>query len=217
MKKSFKGFGFYLVVPMILLLVFTLSRLQAATLKQTYEYGNFLQDLKAGNVKAVVISQNEETPSGRVAVTLKGDKTVMFYVPDVTAVEGNVIEYSIPYNMLDVEKPSIFLTTVLPYLLIFVAIVFLFLFMSGQAGGGGNSKVMNFGKSRAKMTTDEKTTFKDVAGLREEKEELEEIVDFLKAPKKYVNVGISEQGSQCFVVLRFDSSISATRFRVCRK
>ena len=133
MKKSFRGFGFYLIVPIILLLVLVSSHLQSAMLKDTYEYGNFLNDLQAGNVKSVVISQNEETPSGKVAVSLKGDKAATFYVPDVKAVETDVIENGIPYNMLGVSKPSVFLTTVLPYLLIFVTVIFLFMFMSGQA------------------------------------------------------------------------------------
>ncbi len=190
MKKSFKGYGFYIVIPIILILMYVLSRLQTASVSDTYEYADFIKSIEAGEVKSAVISQNEEVPTGKVSAALKGDKSVSFYVSDVSKIVKLVVDNNIEYNLLDVSKPSIFLTTVLPYLLVFVVIVLMFVFMTGQAaGGGGNSKVMNFGKSRAKMSMDEKTTFKNVAGLQEEKEELEEIVDFLKAPKKYTSVG----------------------------
>ena len=190
MKKSLKGYGFYIFIPIILILIIIFSRLQPASLKDTYEYADFIKSVEAEEVKSVVISQNEETPTGKVSALLKGDKSVSFNVSDVDKIVKLVVSNEIPYNLLDISKPSIFLTTILPYILVFVAIAVMFIFMTGQAaGGGGNSKVMNFGKSRARMSVDEKTTFKNVAGLQEEKEELEEIVDFLKTPKKYISVG----------------------------
>nr|WP_207725169.1 ATP-dependent zinc metalloprotease FtsH [Anaerocolumna cellulosilytica] len=163
-------------------------------ISENYEIGNFVSDLNESKLVKVDIYQNIEVPTGEVVVTYENGGREQFYTPDVNKVLDLVLDKGdVTYDLHNISKPNWFLTSVLPYLLGFVVIIILFSFLSNQAagGGGGNSKVMNFGKSRAKMTTDEnkKTTFKNVAGLEEEKEELKEIVDFLKTPKKYIQVG----------------------------
>ena len=164
----------------------------------SYGYSDFISDIEAGNVAKVEISQNSEVPTGTVKVTFteSGKSSERFNVPDVNDITALVIaQGSVKLVVNDVVRESIFLTTILPFLLIAAAMVMVTLIINRQAAGGGggaNSKMMNFGKSRAKMTDPNapgRVTFKDVAGLAEEKEELEEIVDFLKYPKKYVEIG----------------------------
>lgn len=194
MRRQLKGYGFYIIILGIILVAMLLSDSLSNTGTQNYEYNNFLKDLENNTVEKVDLFQNQEVPSGKVTVTFNDGKKEQFNVPNVSSVTELLFSSNnLQYTIHDISKPNWFLTSVLPYLLGFVVIIILFSFLSNQAagGGGGNSKVMNFGKSRAKMTTDEnkKTTFKNVAGLEEEKEELKEIVDFLKTPKKYVQVG----------------------------
>ena len=187
MKKQMKGYGYYLIIFLIVFLNESLSR----SASDTYTKIEFLQDIKEGDIKDVQIYQNEEIPTGEVKVTLTDGQIQSFYVSDVTEIENVLVDSGIQSHMHNVDKPSL-LVTILPYLIGFAAIIVLFSILSNQAsGGGGGTKVMNFGKSRAKMTTDSNkhTTFRNVAGLDEEKEELKEIVDFLKTPKKYVQVG----------------------------
>lgn len=192
MKKQFKGYGLYAIFLLIIFLALISDSIMNGNSKN-YEYGNFLKDLNSGNVKTVDIYPNQETPTGEVKVTFSDGSNASFNAGDVNEVQNKVLDKNMVPAMHNISKPSWFLTSVLPYLLGFVVVILLFSFLSNQAagGGGGNSKVMNFGKSRAKMTTDEnkKTTFKNVAGLEEEKEELTEIVDFLRTPKKYMQVG----------------------------
>jgi cell division protease FtsH len=193
-RRQLKGYGFYIIILGIILAAYLLSDSLGNTGSQNYEYNDFLKDLGNKTVEKVDVYQNQEVPSGKVTVTLGDGKREQFNVTDVNSVTSLLFSTNgLKYTIHDISKPNWFLTSVLPYLLGFVVIIILFSFLSNQAsgGGGGNSKVMNFGKSRAKMTTDEnkKTTFKNVAGLEEEKEELKEIVDFLRTPKKYVQVG----------------------------
>ena len=166
----------------------------------SYGYSDFLNDIQAGRVSKVEISQNSEVPTGTVKVTFTdgNGSSERFNVTDVNDITSIVVEYSqenaVKLVVNDVVRESIFLTTILPFLLIAAAMVMVTVLLNRQAAGGGaaNSKMMNFGKSRAKMTDPNspgRVTFKDVAGLAEEKEELEEIVDFLKFPKKYVEIG----------------------------
>ncbi len=159
-----------------------------------YTYPTFLSDLEAGEVSSVTVRQNGngETPTGELDIVLKDGTKKTLYVPDVKDAIKDMNEQDMSnYFVTDVQRESFFLTAILPVLLGVVVIIVFFTFMNNQAAGGGNSKVMNFGKSRAKMVIDtaKKVTFKSVAGLDEEKEELWEIVDFLKAPKKYLQVG----------------------------
>ncbi len=192
MRKQMKGYGWYIVILLIVILAYYLS--STINLKDTnaYSTSQFVKDLTDGTIKTIDIYQNQEVPTGEITVTMEDGKEKSFYVTDVKEIEKEAINADIVYYTHDIDKPSWFLTSVLPYILVFVIIIVLFSFLSNQASvGGGNSKVMNFGKSRAKMTTEENktTTFKNVAGLDEEKEELKEIVDFLKSPKKYIQVG----------------------------
>lgn len=191
MKKQMKGLGFYAIVIGIILLALYMSTSFNGSNTASYSYKQFISDLEAGNITSVDIYPEEETTSGKVSVKVNGSSHT-FTVTNVDEVSTLVNSKGIVSYVHAIDRPSWFITAVLPMLIGLIVIVLLFSFFSSQmSGGGGNSKVMNFGKSRAKLSTDEnkRTTFKNVAGLDEEKEELSEIVDFLKAPKKYVTVG----------------------------
>lgn len=145
-----------------------------------------------GRVNDAVIYQNREVPTGSVAADIENEGQKRVYVTDVKDAQAMLKENNIAPLVKDVPQQNVFLTTLLPLLLTGGLILFLFLMMNRQmSGGGGNAKMMNFGKSRARMMLpdDKKVTFQNVAGLQEEKEDLVEVVDFLKAPQKYTNVG----------------------------
>lgn len=155
----------------------------------------FQKVIEKDNVESVVVSQNKNVPTGRVEIELKDKKTSdsevkYYYVSDVNDIQDYLKDKNIEYEMPDVPQDSWLTTTIVPMLLMFGGILIIFFFMNRQ-GGGANAKAMSFGKSRARLSTemDKKITFAQVAGLTEEKEELEEIVDFLKSPKKYIQVG----------------------------
>ncbi len=192
MRKQMKGYGWYIIILLIVIATFYISNNIELSGQDEYSKAQFANDVSNNQVKSVDIYPNEEVPTGDVTVTLKDGKSVSFNVLDTVEVETIAAEAGLDPVTHPISKPSWFLTSVLPYILVFIIIIVLFSFLSNQASvGGGNSKVMNFGKSRARMTTEENknTTFKNVAGLDEEKDELKEIVDFLKSPKKYIQVG----------------------------
>lgn len=198
MNKQFRGGIIYLVIVLVIM-YFIMSITSFGKNSSSYGYSDFLNDFQSGNVTKVEISQNAEVPTGTVKVTFTGDSgrsSERFNVTNVNDVTSLVAaEGNIKLVVNDVVRESIFVTTILPFLLIAAAMIMVTLIINRQAAGGGgaaNSKMMNFGRSRAKMTdpnSPNRVTFKDVAGLAEEKEELEEIVDFLKYPKKYVEIG----------------------------
>ena len=193
MKRYLKGLGFY-VIMLAVIVAFTLSFGAKNSDKDAYTYNDFLAQVEADDYSEISIVQNEEVPSGYVQIISKDESTSnKVYVPDVNKVVADMDKLETDYVMLDIQSPSWLLTTLLPYLLVFIVFIVMFNILVGKSsgGGGGNSKVMNFGKSRAKMSTkeDNNITFKDVAGLKEEKEELEEIVDFLRFPAKYIELG----------------------------
>jgi len=183
-----RGFGFYIISIIFVLLLVTYISDAMKSGGEKYGLKDYYFDLDAGKVKGVSIYPNEETPTGEVKVTLLSDTVRTFQATDVREVESAAVEKGISVYVHEIEKPNWFLTNVLPYILGFILIFFLFSFFTNQSSGGGN-KMMNFGKSRARMTVNGTTTFKDVAGLIEEKEELKEIVDFLSDPGKFTKVG----------------------------
>lgn len=192
MRKQMKGYGWYIIILLIVIVAYYLSSSIDLKSANEYTYAQFVKDFNENNIKSVDIYQNQEVPTGEITVTTKDSKEKSFYWSDVAEIKDMVKDKIDNTYVHNISKPSWFLTSVLPYILVFIIIIVLFSFLSNQASvGGGNNKVMNFGKSRAKMTTEENktTTFKNVAGLDEEKEELREIVDFLKTPKKYIQVG----------------------------
>lgn len=191
-KQKHRGpnWGSYIIFIVIIVgALWFMGQMQSAEQQMTYM--EFLQEVEADNVTGPIINQNEDVPTGYVSVTLKDSGAIRkVYVSDVKEVEKLLLENKIDYQMTDVEEESL-VTVVLPSLITVGGIFLLFMLMNRQSNGGANAKAMNFGKSRAKLSTDsdKKVTFANVAGLKEEKEALEEIVDFLKEPKKYIQVG----------------------------
>lgn len=198
MKKQMKtgGIGFYILILAIIFLAVYVSGAFNQTSNSNYNMASFREDVEDGKVTSVEILPNEEVPTGEIHVLLSDNKSVSFYVSDVKEVEEialNDTSLAKHCRIADIQKPSWVITTLLPYGLGIIAIFFLFSFLSAQSAGasGSNAKMMNFGKSRAqRIDPDEHAKrFRDVAGLKEEKEELEEIVDFLANPGKYTGVG----------------------------
>lgn len=160
----------------------------------TYTQQQFEQDLADDKVTEIYVSQNQEVPTGIVNVNLKDGTSKNFYVSNVNEIQDTVRQYNsaMPIHMRDVARQSQLFSSIFPMILTVILIIFVMnMFMSQSGGGGTNSKMMNFGKSRAKLSMDfnTKVTFDNVAGLQEEKEELKEVVDFLKDPSKYTSVG----------------------------
>ena len=191
-KKKYRGVNWGSILLFILIIggiLWMANKVQMH--QQEISYSTFVKEVEAGNVTAADIRQNSAVPTGRVTLSLKDDSSVRsLNVSDVGKVEEFLQENDVKYSLEDVPKESIIMSAVLPSLLTLCGIFLLFMLMNRQ-NGGTNSKAMNFGKSRARMSTQNeiKVTFADVAGLKEEKEELEEIVDFLKAPRKYTQLG----------------------------
>jgi len=188
LNRNGRGLNAYLIVILILLgLTYFISTLSDK--QEAYTKAQFVSDLEAGRVARAEIQPNKETPTGAVKATLTGGTTKMVYVSDVKEIEELLPQYGIDPVMRDVPKENWFLTYMLPLLVVLVLGVFFFVMMNSQ-NSGGNGKMMNFGKSRAKLSVGEgKITLKDVAGLKEEKEDLEEIIAFLKEPAKFTKVG----------------------------
>lgn len=190
MGKLLKGQGFF-----ILLILCVLAGLWITSASQSnttsYTYQDYLEGLEDGTVMRVIIRQNEEAPTGRVSVVDKNDTVKTFNVVNTETAWKAAMDAGLSPEVMDISKPNWFVTEVLPVILIFVVMFFMFNMMMGR-GSTGDSKMMNFGKSRARLTMGPESTgvtLKDVAGVTEEKEELKEIVDFLKNPKKYIQLG----------------------------
>ena len=185
-QQQYKGFGLVLIIVLFVLVITTFAGRNNDTLSMQ----EFYQALDAGNFEAVWIRPNEATPTGRVELYYGGGGTSSVYVSDVTEIEEELKARDIDYRLFDVPQENYVLSIFLPIVLSAVIIMVLFNFMNMRAASGGsNAKMMNFGKSRARMTRDNKVNFEMVAGLDEEKEELAEVVDFLKNPRKYTNLG----------------------------
>lgn len=188
MKNVLKGSIFYVIIAIIVVL--GINYIRGNLVENTgVTYSQFQKYVAQNKVSGVEIRQNSQGVTGELTIHMKQGENLTLDVSDVTKAEELLDQKQIPYRVT-VEKESIFMTTVLPMLLICV-IFMVFFTMGSRQATGGNARMMNFGKSRATLTMPDnsKVTFKDVAGLQEEKEDLQEIVDFLKEPKKYLQVG----------------------------
>ena len=191
MKKQTRGIWIWIALVAVVVLAFSYMSMQMRS-AGTYTYQQFEKALEEGQIVEAVIHQNAQVPTGQVVILLQSGNQESFYVSDVTEVEALLRQSNVPYRDTNVPQESKFTSLVLPLISVGIMIVLLFVILGRASGGGGsNGKMMNFGKSRARMSTeaDKKINFGNVAGLQEEKEDLQEIVDFLKNPQKYNRVG----------------------------
>ena len=189
-RNGFRGFGFYAVLILVVIMIW--YGLSGNTATSSYTKSDFQKALGKGDVTYVKVVQNREVPTGSLRIKLKDGSQQYLYASDINEMQSLMDDEKFDnYTIEDVPAES-WIMTLLPYLLIFGAFFILFVIMNNNAAANsGGGKMMNFGKSRAKLSTEEdnKTSFANVAGLREEKEELEELVDFLRDPKKYTKLG----------------------------
>ena len=191
LKNSSRGFRIYFIV--IALMIIGMYAFSTFSTKDSdYKYNDFITDLKAGNVSEVTIRQNNEIPSGSIVVVLSNDKArKVVYVTDVNKVISDIdeIDTDVKPTVTDVAGDNSLMISIIQVLLMAGVVIVIIMVMNGSANAG-NAKMANFGKSRTRLVLDVKNiNFSNVAGLIEEKEELEEIVDFLKNPKKYIDLG----------------------------
>ena len=194
MNKTRNYNGYFAIVFLLLavFIVLEISRDRLARTDETYTLGQLMADAESGNVEHAVITPNAEAPTGAVQVDLKGGTRKVLYATDVTEVEHLLREEGIDPEVRDVPGDNLMMMIIWPVLIAVVVIALIVVMMNNNAGAqGAGSRMMNFGKSRAKMANAEENPIKlsDVAGLKEEKEQLEEIVTFLKAPGKFTKVG----------------------------
>ena len=186
-QQTFRGFIFILLM---LILIATAVRLPYARQADKVTNQDFIQILDDGQASEVAIHQNPQTPTGEVVITMADGQVKRLYVTDVKDTQKILDDHKMEYVVMDVPQENYLVTIILPFMLSIVVVVIIIMVMNRSAGGGGaNARMMNFGKSRARMSRDSKVNFSNVAGLVEEKEELEEVVDFLKNPQKYTSVG----------------------------
>ena len=190
MKKQFSGIAVYIVIVLIVFMGYRYFFNQIG-LEDQFSYEQLVSALDQEKVESVEIQPNGNNDTGQVSVEFTGGDEKQFYVLDVKEIQDVCQEYGVDPLVRDIPADNTFLTTVLPMILVVLLVVFMFSMMTRQMSGGSNSKMMNFGKSRARLSTDadKKVTFKDVAGLEEEKEDRVEVVDLLKNPQKYTKVG----------------------------
>ena len=189
MKQQSSFRGSWLLFP-LLLIVLALAFMPGRK-QNELSYQQFKQVLESGNVSSLIIYQNEQTPTGEVRLSNRAGEVYVTYVSDVNQVQQMLQNADIDYSMNDVPQTSYWMSIILPVVISVGAVILMLVIMNMRAGAGGgtNAKMMNFGKSRARMTNTSNVTFKNVAGLQEEKEDLEEMVDFLRNPQKYTSVG----------------------------
>ena len=189
LTKTNRGFNWYFLIMVGILLVMIWYTSMGSN-DNVYTKGALEKDLAEGMIVSAVIQPNAETPTGVVSVEKKSGEVSVLYVTDVDEIQTLMEQYNIDPRVKDIPRESWFLAYVLPILsVVAIGAIFFFLMNAQNGGGGANAKMMNFGKSRARMSSDTQTTLKDVAGLQEEKEDLEEIIDFLREPAKYTKVG----------------------------
>ena len=190
MNNNKKNFNAYFLVVLVLLFLAALMFRGLNGQEADYTRGELKKALEAGQVLEAVIQPNKETPTGIVRVALSTGEEKILYVTDVKEVERELTAAGLDPEIRDIPRENWFMTSIFPIMLVLVVGVFFFVMMNAQNSGGGNGgKMMNFGKSRAKLSLDSKVTLKDVAGLQEEKEELDEIINFLKEPGRFTKVG----------------------------
>lgn len=195
-QQTFRGFIFILLM---LILIATAVRLPYARQADKVTNQDFVRILDDGQAAEVAIHQNPQTPTGEVVITLTDGQVKRLYVTDVKDTQKLLEDHQMEYVVMDVPQENYLVTIILPFMLSIVVVVIIIMVMNRSAGGGGaNARMMNFGKSRARMSRDSKVNFSNVAGLVEEKEELEEVVDSLRIPR---SIPASGPGSprDCFL------------------